>query len=135
MTANEELNDMNDKKEMAVGQSKSKLSWKINKWSRNTINEDDIPPDQQRGAAATTNKDKLVPPLLDNGEGKQQISVIDHKSNIDKCNDKDEKTNKPTANNMASVIGQYMGWWQRQIIKPAPPINVAKPTVDPQCPH
>jgi hypothetical protein len=32
-TANKELNDMNDRKEMAVGQSKSKLSWKINEWS------------------------------------------------------------------------------------------------------
>ncbi len=66
MTANKEINDTNDRKEMAVGQSKSKLSWKLKKWSCNTIIEDDIPPDQQRGAAATTNKDKLVPPLLDN---------------------------------------------------------------------
>jgi hypothetical protein len=57
---------MNDRKEMVVGRSKSILSWKINKWSCNTIIEDDIPPDQQCGAAATTNKDKLVPPLLDN---------------------------------------------------------------------
>jgi hypothetical protein len=64
MTANKELNDMNNRKEMAVGQRKSKLSWKINKWSRDTIIEDNIPPDQQRRAAATTNKDKLVPPLL-----------------------------------------------------------------------
>jgi hypothetical protein len=126
MTANEELNDMNDKKEMAVGQSKSKLSWKINKWSRNTINEDDIPPDQQRGAAATTNKDKLVPPLLDNGEGKQQISVIDHKSNIDKCNDKDEKTNKPATNNMASVIGQSHGLVAEANYQASPPNQCGK---------
>ncbi len=60
---------MNNRKEMAVGQSKSKLSWKINEWSHNTIIEDDIPPDQQCGAAATTNEKKLVPPLLDNREG------------------------------------------------------------------
>jgi hypothetical protein len=79
-TANNELNDMNYmnyRKERAVGRSKSKLSKKINKWSHHTTIEDNIPPEQQHGAAATTKEEKLVPPLLDNGEGKQQCLDID----------------------------------------------------------
>jgi hypothetical protein len=74
------MNDMNYRKEMAVGQRKSKLSQKINKWSHHTTIEDNIPPEQQCGAAATTKEEKLVPPLLDNGEGKQQCLNIDYKS-------------------------------------------------------
>ncbi len=111
---------------MVVGQSNSKLSWKINKWSGNTIIEDNIPPDQQHGAAATTNEDKLVPPLLDNGEGKQQIFVIDHKSNIDKCDDKEEKNDKPTANDMASVIGQSNGLVAETSYQTSPPNQCGK---------
>ncbi len=111
---------------MAVGRSKSKLSRKINEWSCNTIIEDDIPPDQQCGAAATTNEDKLVPPLLDNGEGKQQILSIDHKSNIDKCDDKDEKNNKPTANDMASMLGQSNGSVAEANYQASPPNQCGK---------
>ncbi len=62
------MNDMNYRKEMAVGQSKSKLSRKFNKWSCHTTSENNIQPEQQRGAAATTKEDKLAPPLLENGE-------------------------------------------------------------------
>ncbi len=135
-TANKESNEMNNRKETAVGQSKSKLSQKINKLSCHTIIEEDIPQDQRLGAAATTKEDKLVPPLLDNGEGKQQaLLVIDHKSNIDKCNDKEEQRSKPTSNDMTSVYKQYKSWWQRQMIKSAPLSNVAKLTVDPRHPH
>jgi hypothetical protein len=96
-TAENELNDMNDmnyRKEMAVGRSKSKLSCKINKWSRHTTSEDNIQPEQQFGAAATTKEDKLAPPLLDNGEGKQQCLDIDYKSTRDKFNEKEEQMNK-----------------------------------------
>jgi hypothetical protein len=111
-TANNELNDMNDmnyRKEMAVGRSKSKLSQKINKWSHHTTIEDNIPPEQQCRAAATTKEENLVPPLLDNGEGKQQCLDIDYKSTRDKFDEKEEQTNKQPANDMASVIEQSTG--------------------------
>jgi hypothetical protein len=111
-TANNKLNDMNDMnywKEMAVGQSKSKLSWKINEWSHHSKIEDNIPPEQQRRAAATTKEEKLVPPLLDNGGGKQQCLDIDYKSTRDKFNEKEEQTNKQPMNDMASMIEQSKG--------------------------
>ncbi len=128
-TADNELNDMNDmnyKKEMAVGWSKSKLSQKINKWSRHTTIEDNIPPEQRCGAAAATKEDKLVPSLLDNGEGKQQCLDIDYKSTRDKFDEKEEQMNKQPVNDMASVIEQSKGLVAKAKHQATPPpINVA----------
>jgi hypothetical protein len=106
---------------MAVGQSKSELSQKINEWSWHTTVEDNIPPEQQCGAAATTKENKLVPPLLDNGEGKQQCLDIVYKSTRDKFDEKEEQMNKQPANNMASMIEQPKGLVAKAKHQASPP--------------
>ncbi len=103
---NNKQNNMNNKKEMAVGQSQSKLSRKLNEWSCHAVIKNDDPMEQQTTAAANINKDKLGPPLLDNGEGKQLFIVIKHKSTISKNNGKNKQTKEQSATMMASVNEQ-----------------------------
>ncbi len=122
---------------MAVGQSQSKLSQKMNEWSCHAVIENDNPMEQQTTAAANINKDKLGPPLLDNGEGKQLFLVTKHKSTISKKNGKNKQTKEQTATMMASVNEQNNTGVAEADKQASPPIqsNMAKPTVNQQHTH
>jgi hypothetical protein len=82
--------------------------------------------EQQTTAAANINKDKLGPPLLDNGEGKQLFLVIKHKSTISKNNGKNKQTKEQSATMMASANEQNNEGMAEADKQASPPIQHGK---------